>query len=55
LKANPEETAVAIVQYELGLHDGEVAYSSGYSTDTAKYAYLSQVHVRPARLQRRNF
>lgn len=47
LKSSVEETAVAIVQHELGLNEGEVAYSSGHSTDTATYAYLSQVHVYP--------
>ncbi|KAF9525879.1 metallo proteinase 10 [Crepidotus variabilis] len=35
-------TAVAIVQDKLGLPDGQVIYTSGYSAETADYAYLKQ-------------
>lgn len=40
-----ERTAVTIVQKIHGLADGDVVYNSGYSTDTADYAYLTQSHV----------
>jgi len=42
-----QDTAVAVVQDQLGLMDGQVAYHSGYSSDTtrATYAYLKQIHV----------
>ena len=42
---NLKSTAVTIVQKIHGLADGDVVYNSGYSTDTAKYAYLTQSHV----------
>jgi len=38
-------TAVTIVQNKLGLNDGDVAYNSGYSSDTADHAYLRQSYV----------
>ena len=40
-----ENTAVTIVQNRLGLNDGDVAYHSGYSSDTADHAYLRQSYV----------
>jgi len=40
-----ESTAVNIVQNRLGLNDGDVAYNSGYSSDTADHAYLRQSYV----------
>ena len=45
MKQSLEATAVAIVQDRLGLDDGEIAYTSGYSSDTADYAYLRQSYV----------
>jgi len=41
-----EVVAAKIVQEKLGLADGEVIYSSGYTGETAEYAYLKQIHVR---------
>ncbi|CAA7263415.1 unnamed protein product [Cyclocybe aegerita] len=38
------ETAVTIVQDKLGLKDGDVSYTSGYSSETSDYAYLAQTH-----------
>jgi len=43
---NIETTAVNIVKDKLGLPDGAVAYTSGYSSDILDYAYLKQTHVR---------
>jgi len=40
-----ENMAVTIVQNRLGLNDGDVAYNSGYSSDTADHAYLRQSYV----------
>jgi len=40
-----ENTAVNIVKNKLGLTDGDVAYNSGYSSDTADHAYLKQSYV----------
>jgi len=40
-----EVVAAKIVQEKLGLADGEAIYSSGYTGDTAEYAYLKQIHV----------
>ena len=47
MQDNLQDTAVAVLQEQLGLPNGQVAYHSGYSSDTtgANYAYLKQIHV----------
>jgi len=51
---NIETTAVNIVKDKLGLADGAVAYTSGYSSDILHYAYLKQTHVRSLSTDRRD-
>ncbi|KAF9524010.1 hypothetical protein CPB83DRAFT_861928 [Crepidotus variabilis] len=44
LRDNSRDTAIAVVQNELGLGHDEVGFTSGYDTDIAEYAYLYQLH-----------
>ncbi|CAA7263419.1 unnamed protein product [Cyclocybe aegerita] len=44
IRGGLKETAVSVVQEKLGLKEGEVIYTSGYSSDVADYAYLAQAH-----------
>ncbi len=46
MKHTLEATAVTIAQDRLGLTHGDIAYTSGYSSETADYAYLRQSYVR---------
>jgi len=46
MKHTLEATAIVIAQDRLGLTDRDIAYTSGYSSETADYAYLRQSYVR---------
>jgi len=45
MKGSLKATAETIVQDKLGLSSGKVAFTSGYSSELADYAYLKQTHV----------